>query len=91
MDCALLSVGSPFTVGVTEEERDNAVMAAVKFGPPQALGHSSLPIVTPVCKTACEMAATPEHAHVMVPKTKLRHVTAAIPESCNVTAVFPES
>ncbi|KAI2664196.1 Rho-related GTP-binding protein RhoF [Labeo rohita] len=67
----------------------------------KAPGHSSLPIITLVCKTTREIAATPERAHVMAATaepihkmaaiTTLRHVTAAIPVSCSVTAVFRES
>ncbi|KAI2655747.1 Protein piccolo [Labeo rohita] len=93
MEYALLCVGSSFTVGVAEEERDNAVMVAIKFSQPQALGHSSILIATPVIKPAREIVATHimARAHIMTATTTLRHVTAAIPESRNVTAVFPES
>ncbi|KAI2668418.1 Glutamyl-tRNA reductase [Labeo rohita] len=34
-----ITLGSSFTVGVTEEERDITVMVAVKFSRPQAPGH----------------------------------------------------
>ncbi|KAI2647693.1 Transcription activator of gluconeogenesis ERT1 [Labeo rohita] len=67
MDFALLCVGLPFTVGIAEEEHDNTVMAAAKFSRPQAAGHSTVLIATPVCKPACKMATAPERAHVMLP------------------------
>ncbi|KAI2654094.1 Telomere repeat-binding protein 3 [Labeo rohita] len=67
-----------------------------EFSLPQAPGHSSLLIVTPVCKTAHEIAAAPEHnlaepVHKMLAKTVLRHVTGSTPVSSQVMAVSPES
>lgn len=56
MDYALLSVGSLFTVGVAEEERDTAsvpVMVAAELSQPQSLGHSSILITTLVIQPAC--------------------------------------
>ncbi|KAI2667135.1 Obscurin [Labeo rohita] len=65
LDFALLSVGSSFTVGVTEKERDITIMAAAKFSQPQALGHTCILIATPVIQPARESAATAERAHIM--------------------------
>ncbi len=98
LDYALLSVGSLFTVGVAEEERDIMVMAAAKFSQPQAPGHSSILIATPVNQPAREILAAPEHARIMAataePVLKMaasttpRHVTAAIPESNQVKSLL---
>ncbi|KAL0199126.1 hypothetical protein M9458_007666, partial [Cirrhinus mrigala] len=81
LDFALLCVGSPFTVGVAEEERDNAVMAAAH--PARKMAAASQCVHT--------MVATAEPMHKVVAKTKLCHVTAAISEPSKVAAVFPES
>ncbi len=103
MDYALLTVGSLFTVGVAEEELNTAsmpVMVAAEFSQPQAPGHSSVLIATPVIQPAREMAATPERAHIMAATaepvhrmaatTTPRHVIAAIHESSQVTADLHE-
>ncbi|KAL0153365.1 hypothetical protein M9458_051329 [Cirrhinus mrigala] len=100
MDFALLCVGSPFTVGVAEEERDNAVMAAAhpacKMAAAPERVHTMAATTESVYKMAAaperayKMAATEEAVHKMAARTELRHVTAAIPEPCRV-AVFPES
>ncbi|KAL0195040.1 hypothetical protein M9458_008612, partial [Cirrhinus mrigala] len=91
LDFALLCVGSPFTVGVAEEERDKVVMVAAKFSQLRTPGQSAMLIGTPVIKHAHEMAAAPVRARKMVAKTMLRHVTAAISVSSQVTAELHES
>ncbi len=66
VDYALLTVGSLFTVLIAEEERDTAsmpVMVAPEFSQPQAPGHSSLLIATPVIQSAREKTAAPERVH----------------------------
>ncbi|KAL0152196.1 hypothetical protein M9458_051919 [Cirrhinus mrigala] len=72
---ALLSVGSSFTVAVTEEKRDTASVTEMADAPK----HTHI------------MAVTPEHVHKMAATTKAGHVIAAIPESSQVTADLPES
>ncbi len=65
LDFALLTVGSLFTVGVAEEERDTASMTEMVAAPERT--H--------------KMAATAEPDCKMVDTTVPRHVTAANPES----------
>ncbi|KAI2655611.1 hypothetical protein H4Q32_018036 [Labeo rohita] len=104
LDYALLIVGSLFTVGVAEEERNIAtmpVMAAATLSQPGTPGLSSIMIATPVLKPASEMVAAPERAHVMMTtaehvhkmaaKTVLHQVRAVIPEPGKVNAVVPVS
>ncbi len=84
MDYAWLTVGSLFTVGVVEVESDIAsmpVLVATRFSQPHSPGHLSLLIATLVIQPACEMAAAPEHAHIMTATAEPCHVSAAIPES----------
>ncbi len=68
-------------MGVAEEECDTAsvpVMAAGEFSQPQALGHSSMPIATPVIKPAREMVAGPVRAHIMAATTTLPHIKSRL-------------
>ncbi len=68
LDFALLTVGSLFTVGVADEDRDAASMTEMADAPEHA--H--------------KMAATAEPVHKMVATTTHRHVSAASHESIQV-------
>ncbi|KAL0153759.1 hypothetical protein M9458_050875 [Cirrhinus mrigala] len=92
LDFALSCVGSSFTVGVAEEERNNVVMAAAH--PARKMAAAS--------ERAHTLAATTELVHKMAAETELHHVTAAVPtepgqvtvdpaKSSKVTTVVPES
>ncbi|KAI2659503.1 Foot protein 1 variant 1 [Labeo rohita] len=84
---ALWCVGSPFTVGVTEEERNNVVMMATKFSQPRTPGHSAIMITTPVLKHDREMVAALERAQVMAVTVEHVHKMAPTAEhSSKVTA-----
>ncbi|KAL0148146.1 hypothetical protein M9458_056548 [Cirrhinus mrigala] len=72
-------VGSSFTVGVAEEQRDITVTPAVQPAPQMA----AAPVRAPV------MVAITVPVHKMAAKTALRHATAATPESSQVTAALP--
>ncbi|KAI2655026.1 Foot protein 1 variant 1 [Labeo rohita] len=89
LDYVLLCVGSPFTVGVAEEERDNAVMAATHPADGMVAAPEREATDTFAAWIAREMAAVSERARAMAAKTELRHVTAAMPEPSHAGAVFP--
>ncbi|KAL0148987.1 hypothetical protein M9458_055791 [Cirrhinus mrigala] len=101
MNFALLCVGSPFSVGVAERERDNAVMATARPTRRLAVMPEHDPTNTFSAWIAREMAAVSERAHAMVAsaepvrkmaaKAGLHHATAALPKPYQVAAVFPES
>ncbi|KAL0183514.1 hypothetical protein M9458_019210, partial [Cirrhinus mrigala] len=100
MDCALLTVGSSFTVGVTDEERDNAVMAAVhparKMAAAPERVHTMAATAEPVHVMAAtvrpvrKMAAAPVHAHAIAATVEPVHKMAAKTELRHVTAATPE-
>ncbi len=69
LDFALLTVGSLFTVGVADEDRDAASMTEMADAPEHA--H--------------KMAATAEPVHKMAATTPPRHVSVASHESNQVT------
>ncbi|KAL0190474.1 hypothetical protein M9458_013172, partial [Cirrhinus mrigala] len=105
MDYALLCVGSSFTVGVADEERDIPAMPAAqpvrKMAAVPEHSHARAAKAVPVHKMAatqvrahimaataapvCKMPAAPVHVYKMAAITELRHVTAAIPESSQVS------
>ncbi|KAL0149560.1 hypothetical protein M9458_055087 [Cirrhinus mrigala] len=97
MDFALLCVGSPFTVGVTEEERDATEPLTAWIACEMAAVSEHARAMASTANCAALMAATAEPVHKMAVKIELHHVTAAIPESSQVSkssqvaAVFPES
>ncbi len=74
MDYALLSVGSLFTVGVAEEERDNASLTEM--------------VAAPEC--AHKMAVTAEPDRKMVDTTTPRHAIAASHEPSQFTVDLKE-
>ncbi len=69
MDYALLCVGSPFTVGVTEEERDTTSVTEMADGPERT--H--------------KMAATTTHRRVSADRHETSQVTVDLRESSQVT------
>ncbi|KAI2646763.1 Heat-inducible transcription repressor HrcA [Labeo rohita] len=91
LDFALLCVGSSFTVGVAERERDDAVMAAAHPARKMAAAPERDATDTFAAWIAREMAAVSERARAMAATAELRHVTAAMPEPSHAAAVFPES
>ncbi|KAI2644743.1 Zinc finger protein sdc-3 [Labeo rohita] len=90
LDYALLCVGSSFTVGVKEEERDIAVGIAARSSPPQAPGHTAIMIAILVLKPDRKLAAAPEHAYVMAATTEPLLKMAAAPERAHVMAATAE-
>ncbi|KAL0148009.1 hypothetical protein M9458_056683 [Cirrhinus mrigala] len=90
MDFALSCVGSLFTVGVAEEQRDITVTPAAHSVRKMAAAPVGAHIMAATAASVHKMAGAPGRAHKMAAKTELRHVTAAIPEPYEVAAVFPE-
>ncbi|KAL0182051.1 hypothetical protein M9458_021426, partial [Cirrhinus mrigala] len=91
-------VGSPCTVGVAEEERDNADMVAANPSRRLAVTPDHDATNTFAAWITREMAAAQERAqamatadpvHKMAAKTELCHVTTAISEPYKVAAAFP--
>ncbi|KAL0152535.1 hypothetical protein M9458_052258 [Cirrhinus mrigala] len=80
LDYALLTVGSSFTVGVTEEQRDIAVTLAVQ--PARVMAATTDPFR--------KLAATPERAHVMAVTAVPVHKMVAAPVRAHVMAATAE-
>ncbi|KAL0152603.1 hypothetical protein M9458_052326 [Cirrhinus mrigala] len=102
MDFALSCVGSPFTVGVADGERDDAVMAAAPerdttdtfaawLVHEMAATLERAQTMAAASERVHKMAATEESIHKMATMTGLHHVTAAIPEPSHAASVFPKS
>ncbi|KAL0193898.1 hypothetical protein M9458_012194, partial [Cirrhinus mrigala] len=91
MDFALLCVGSSFTVGVAEEERDNAVTAAAHPAQRMAAAPKRDATEPLTAWIAREMAAVAERARAMAATVEPVHKMAATPGSSQVAAAFPES
>ncbi|KAL0185497.1 hypothetical protein M9458_021194 [Cirrhinus mrigala] len=100
MDFALLCVGSPFTVGVAEEERDNAVMPAahpsapIMAALPDAVPESSHITAAVTAKSshvAAEVPVLSQSSQDITAPPESRQIAAAVPRSSQATAVVPVS
>ncbi|KAL0146799.1 hypothetical protein M9458_057738 [Cirrhinus mrigala] len=85
LDYALLCVGSPFTVGVAEEERDNLSNQVTTVFP----GSSRVKAGCPVSRQVKAALPKPSQATAVFPLSS--RVTVVLPVSSQVTAVFPRS
>ncbi|KAL0202092.1 hypothetical protein M9458_000110, partial [Cirrhinus mrigala] len=91
MDFALMCVGSSFTVGVAEEQRDITVTPAAQPARQMAAAPVRAHKMAATAEPVHKMAATAVPVRKMAAKTELRHVTAATPEPNKAKAAFPES
>ncbi|KAL0151492.1 hypothetical protein M9458_053203, partial [Cirrhinus mrigala] len=65
MDFALLTVGSSFTVGVAEEERNISVMLAAQPARGMAAASERAHVMAATAVPVRKMAATPERVHTL--------------------------
>ncbi len=105
LDFALLTVGSLFTVGVEDEDRDTASMTEMADAPERAhkmaatttpchviaASHESIPFTADIKKLSKVSADLPESHHVSADLPESHHVSADLPESHHVSADLPET
>ncbi len=85
MDYALLTVGSLFTVGFAEDERDTASVTEIADAPE---GTHKMAVTTTHHHVSADRH---ESSQVTVDCYKSSHITADLPESRHVFADLPES
>ncbi|KAI2648157.1 Retrotransposon-like protein 1 [Labeo rohita] len=90
MNFALLCVGSPCTVGVAKEERDNAVMATARPTRRLAVMPEHDPTNTFAAWIAREMAAVQERAQAMAKAAESAHLIAVTAAAVHKMAAASE-
>ncbi|KAI2650086.1 hypothetical protein H4Q32_016190 [Labeo rohita] len=77
MDYALLCVGSSFTVGIADEERDIPVMPAAQPAREMVAAPERIHIIVATMDPVHKMAVAPERVHTMVATAEPVHKMAA--------------